>query len=672
MKTMELKVWMKPVDRMGYSQQNKFHKLMSKIIISYAAALIIVTAQTAHADIAFEDRTLTAGLTTSLYGGYGSSWVDFDGDGLLDVWISNHMYRPSLYINNGDGTFSERLSEFWQGKPFLDAHGGAWADFDNDGDPDLIELYGTIGGTAKINKPFYVNQASILTNEADARGLNDSFGRGRTPLWLDWNNDGLLDVYMINYLRPDTLGPSRLMLQQNNGSFVPISSMTMGTKSFSAQLAYFDSATHLVFGGGPYPNKLYRLGEDIPLPVAWEPNSKILNVKDVAVADFDGDLSDDLLAVRAKSEVNSWLHDPDNRRQVLVDVHKLSQATTGAVNFRLTGTSRLVIQVYGSTWTPDMIRVGTLGDKPAEYVFNFINERRWKIIELSLDAADPAVWNIMSENLRVTSGIYVGWNPDLAQWRIEVRGKTNFRAKFLSTDTEFTSVTTDGGALWTKNIGLEPILLTRHNGKFFVTDLGVNEAFECTSVAAGDFDNDMDIDLYLSCGVGLQNKPNLLLENIGGGAFVRVANAPGVSTKRLGTGGRVSVADYDNDGYLDLLVTDGGEHEFPFHFGRRYLLHNKGGGNHWLKIVLEGCQSNRDGIGARVVVQAGGQKQARLQGGGTRNGIQDDRRLHFGLAQNTFAESVVIEWPSGARTNLTNLPADQIHIVQENSNCPRS
>lgn len=91
MKTMELKVWMKPVDRMGYSQQNKFHKLMSKIIISYAAALIIVTAQTAHADIAFEDRTLTAGLTTSLYGGYGSSWVDFDGDGLLDVWISNHM-----------------------------------------------------------------------------------------------------------------------------------------------------------------------------------------------------------------------------------------------------------------------------------------------------------------------------------------------------------------------------------------------------------------------------------------------------------------------------------------------------------------------------------------------------------------------------------------------------
>lgn len=217
MKTMEFKVWMKPVDRMGYSRQSKFHKLMSKIIISYAAALIIVTAQTARADIAFEDRTLAADLTTSLYGGYGSSWVDFDGDGMLDVWISNHMYRPSLYINNGDGTFSERLSEFWQGKPFLDAHGGAWADFDNDGDPDLIELYGTIGGTAQIDKPFYVNQASILTNEADARGLNDSFGRGRTPLWLDWNNDGLLDVYMINYLRPDTLGPSRLMLQQNNG-----------------------------------------------------------------------------------------------------------------------------------------------------------------------------------------------------------------------------------------------------------------------------------------------------------------------------------------------------------------------------------------------------------------------------------------------------------------------
>lgn len=641
-------------------------------------ALVFGTIQQANADIAFKDKTVSAGLTNFLYGGYGSSWVDYNRDGWLDVWISNHMYRPNLYINNGNGTFSDKPIQSWlgipswQGVPFIDAHGGAWADFDNDGDQDFALLAGVLAGTVERDKPFYVNSGGILIDEAATRGLNDTFGRGRTPLWLDWNNDGLLDLYMANFRRPnDALGPTRLMLQQSNGNFVELPEMIQDLKSFFAQLAYFDSAVHLVVSGGPYPKKVFQVGNPVPLPIFLEPAMDVTDVEDAAVADFDGDLSDDLLVLRLQSGLSSWVLNSDTHREIIVDAHDLSKIAKGSLNFSFEGPSRLVIRVYDNTyWTPEMIHVGASNSTPAQYAYEVINDRQWKFIELTLDVTDPAVNGILSKVLRTTPGIYIGWKPDTGKWQIEIYGTLDFRAKFVSADAEFANVTSDGREFWTKVIGHAPLMLSRRDGKFHVTDLGLGEAITCTSIVAGDFDNDMDIDAYLSCGAGLRNKPNILLENIDG-AFVQVPNAGGANTQKLGTGGRVSVADYDNDGYLDLLVTDGGEHEFPFHFGRRYLLHNMGGSNHWLKINLRGCQSNRDGIGARVIVQAGGRQQARLKTGGIHNGVQDDRRLHFGLGQNIVAESVTVEWPSGERSNRTNLAADQTHIIRENSNCPR-
>lgn len=96
-----------------------------KTIFCFSVLFFFGHIQTLSAEIAFEDQTKSAGLTTSLYTGYGSAWGDFDGDGWLDIWIGNHTTRPQLYINNGNGTFSERLGEFWEGDPLRDAHGGA-------------------------------------------------------------------------------------------------------------------------------------------------------------------------------------------------------------------------------------------------------------------------------------------------------------------------------------------------------------------------------------------------------------------------------------------------------------------------------------------------------------------------------------------------------------------
>ncbi|MER2514632.1 MAG: CRTAC1 family protein [Nitrosomonas ureae] len=630
--------------------------------------------QTVNAEIAFEDKTRPAGLTTSHHAGYGSSWGDFNGDGWLDVWIGNHTTRPQLYINNGNGTFTERLSEFWEGDPFRDAHGGAWADFDNDGDQDLIELYGNRGGKSADDKAFYVNQAGKLTDEAVARGLNDNFGRGRTPLWLDWNNDGLLDLYMVNKKRPfDDLGPTRLMLQQKDGTFKAAPGMTKKTIGEFAQLAYFDSAVHLLTSGWIfYPQELYRLGDTTLLPIIDKPRRQFKHLQDVAVADFDGNLEDNLLVLQART-VNSWILDPKNRRQVTVAAHGLSSIEKGSLNFWLQGPTKLAIRIYGAfnPWIPGMVHVGKSGSNLAELASEIVQGERRYFIKLELDVTNPEMSGIVNPVQKTLPGIYVGWVPHIGQWRIEIRGTDTFRANFEAIDAEFEKVVSDGREFWTKDVSSKLVMLSRHEGRFVADEnFGYDLADSCHSVAVGDFDNDMDLDVYLTCANGLRNRHNVLLENIGG-SFIPVSDAGGAGTINAGSGGKVSVADYDNDGYLDLLVTDGGGLEYPFSYGRQFLLRNRGGSNHWLKVDLIGCQSNRDGIGARVIVTAGGKKQARLQAGGIRNGVQDDRRLHFGLASNSVAESVIVEWPSGTRTNLTGLAADQIHVIREDSGCAR-
>ncbi len=88
-------------------------------------------------------------------------------------------------------------------------------------------------------------------------------------------------------------------------------------------------------------------------------------------------------------------------------------------------------------------------------------------------------------------------------------------------------------------------------------------------------------------------------------------------------------------------------------------------GNHWIEIDLEGTRSNRDGIGARVEVTAGGVTQTRLQDGGVHERSQNHSRLHFGLGPNSQIDRLTIHWPSGVVQQLSGVAADQLLRVQE-------
>jgi hypothetical protein len=117
--------------------------------------------------------------------------------------------------------------------------------------------------------------------------------------------------------------------------------------------------------------------------------------------------------------------------------------------------------------------------------------------------------------------------------------------------------------------------------------------------------------------------------------------------------------DFDNDGDIDVLVINMND--------RPSLYRNEGAnGNHWITFRLEGTRGNRDAIGARVEIQAGGKTQVHEVRSGGSYLSNNDRRLHFGLGNATRVERVRIRWPNGTTQELSGMDADQFVTIKEN------
>jgi len=216
------------------------------------------------------------------------------------------------------------------------------------------------------------------------------------------------------------------------------------------------------------------------------------------------------------------------------------------------------------------------------------------------------------------------------------------------------------------------------NGNFKI--IGKNSGFitktACKGTTAGDFDNDMDLDIYLVCGIWGKNDtknprdvnlPNILYENLGNGTFHIVKDNGDAEGSKLGVGETVTTVDYDMDGFLDLFVTNGGGLVGIKQGGPNQLLRNVGNENNWLEIDLIGTISNRDGIGAKVIASAGNVKQIREQNGGMHYRAQNHQRIHFGLGNNELVDNVIVYWPSGIVSAQKDIIANQILKITEPS-----
>jgi hypothetical protein len=118
----------------------------------------------------------------------------------------------------------------------------------------------------------------------------------------------------------------------------------------------------------------------------------------------------------------------------------------------------------------------------------------------------------------------------------------------------------------------------------------------------------------------------------------------------------MAAGDIDNDGDLDLLITNNG--------AAANVLLNEGGSANALLVRVIGTK-NRDGIGARLTLTTGGQRQVReVQSGSSYLG-QNDLRVHFGLGQATRSEQLQIRWPGGTTEVVKDLPANHVVTIRE-------
>jgi hypothetical protein len=184
-----------------------------------------------------------------------------------------------------------------------------------------------------------------------------------------------------------------------------------------------------------------------------------------------------------------------------------------------------------------------------------------------------------------------------------------------------------------------------------------------------DLDNDADLDLAIVNGHVMNSashfrpgakeaQRNLLLRNEGNGRFRDVTRQAGPGFEVEHVSRTLAAADIDNDGDLDLLVTNNA--------GVADLLRNGGAaGANSLLMKLVGTQSNRSAIGARVRVMSGGRTQVREVRAGSSYLGQHDLRVHVGLGRATAIERLEIRWPNGQMETVSNIAVNEIVTITE-------
>ncbi|MBS1537331.1 MAG: VCBS repeat-containing protein [Bacteroidetes bacterium] len=181
----------------------------------------------------FEVAPESAGVSDSASCSFGATMVDIDGDGDLDIYVSEYNVTPNrLFINNGDGTFTDKAKEYG-----LDFAGNCiqatFFDYDNDGD---LDMYLVVNGISHLgykaggvsSKLYQNNGNNTFTDVAEKAGIVHK-GFGLSASIADYNNDGWLDIYTaVDFEEPD-----HLYFNQHNGTFKDV------TKSSTNHTSYF-------------------------------------------------------------------------------------------------------------------------------------------------------------------------------------------------------------------------------------------------------------------------------------------------------------------------------------------------------------------------------------------------------------------------------------------------
>ncbi len=487
-------------------------------------------------------------------------------------------------------------------------------DFNNDGNADIF-----VANSNGPNALYRNNGDGTFTDVAAPAGVADPEGWGNGGCSADYDNDGDADLYVTNF------GTSRLFENRGDGTFVEASAAAGVEEAFSGRRS---------------------------TGCAW--------------GDYDSDGNPDLVIVRHLFEHRPDLLDDPNYMVGGLGGYVLYHNDGGGSFTDVTaflgdktppvegipGTEEVQVgNLWGAGFQPGWFDYDNDGDVDLYVVNDFGRALHANVLWRNDGPAADGTWSFVD--------VSTGSGAD-----VQVYGMSMAVGDYDQDGFFDVFITDIWGNLLLRNDG---------NGRTFTdlaTEAGVNTSMIGRRVRVSwgafffDYDNDTDLDLYIVSGylgggkvVGNPlEQPNLLMSNDGRGSFTDVSWMSGADDTGVGRGG--VYLDYDNDGCLDLFVANLGQ--------RARLFRNKcDWGNNWLIVDVVGTVSNRDGLGARLELEAGGTKQIREIASGRSHMGQNMTAAHFGLTGAEVVDSLTVRWPSGVVQTLTDVAVNQRITVAE-------
>ena len=491
--------------------------------------------------------------------------------------------------------------------------GCAFLDYDNDGWLDILLINGGFMPDSPKTEPLrnhalYRNMRNGKFEDVTARaGITGNGSYGSGVIVADYDNDGFPDIYITNY------GPNILYHNNGDGTFTDVTEqagIAGDSSSWSTSAAFFD-----------YNNDGYL---------------------DLYVANYVDYHYDDPVCL--DKGIRGYCH-PRNFRG------KASKLYRNLGNGRFQDVS-------------EESGIGKLEGKGLGVVAADFDDDGW----MDLFVANDGMANFLFKNNRDGTFTDVGLVSGVA-YTSEGVAQAN-----MGVD----AGDYDGDGLLDILVGtydLETNAVYRNHGEWVFSDerwsSGVAKTdhnFLTFGVGFLDYDNDGDKDIFLVNGHVVDNielmretltyaQPCQLLENRGG-KFVENLDFLKYSSLSPKVGRGLAIGDIDNDGALDLLVSTSGQEP-------SLLINQVGRKNNWVLLKLIGTKSNRDAVGAKIVVTTENATQTDQITGGASYLSASDLRVHFGLGSSEIIKTLKILWPSGAGDVFREVKANRILSIRE-------
>ena len=548
--------------------------------------------------------------------------------GFRDVLAGGFTYLPPYFTDVAASAGIEFLHYRDFGTVFAFGGGVVVLDYDGDGDQDIYAIStADLLGMAKtdVHNALFQNLGKGKFVEIGlASGVGDIAGIGNGGCAADYDNDGFQDLFVANW------GSSKLFRSNGDGTFEDVS----------------------FFAGLADPDPTYR-----SMGCAW--------------GDYDRDGFVDLAVVRHmdESDIDAIrLRDFAGLVRPMALYHNNGDGTFAEVTSilgDLTPYKRTVGPTFGNVWgagfQPAWVDFDNDGDSDLYVVNDFGEFAEPNVLWRNDGPAEDGSWRFTDISSASGAGVAM-YGMGLAVADYDLDGDLDF------------FITNIGEAVLLSNNG-DGKTFDRHDASFIIKTGEFRDQLRVTwGTVFFDYDNDGDEDLYIASGFldddpfnNRTEQPNMLLRNNGDGTFSDVSSVSGAADWGIARG--VAYGDFNGDGCLDLYVANLGRSSST---GERAKLFQNScdWGNNWLIVRLEGTQSNRDGIGARVTATAGGRTQIREVMAGSSSGSQNMLPVHFGLGGNSLVDTLTVRWPSGIIQTLTAvLPNQSITVVECQSDC---